>query len=80
MKKKQVSASEFTLTNQSDFDHHAVKEKKHCTTKSEQQFSWKYIVSRKKTAIYASTKNKTKNHNDYHAEKKIEKEKLIRTT
>ena len=30
----------------------------------------------KKTATYASTKNKTKNHNDYHAEKKIEKKKI----
>ena len=52
------------------------KKKKHCTTKSEQQFSWKYIVSRKKTAIYAPTDNKTKKQYDYHAEKEIKNEKI----
>ena len=64
--------------NQSDFDHHAIKEiKKHCDAKSTQQFS-SYIVSKKnKTAIYASTKNKTKNHYDYHAEKEIKNERII---
>ena len=65
-----------SITNQSDLDHHAVKEiNKDCTTKSVQQFSWKYIVPKNKTAIYASTKNKTKNHYDYHAEKENKNEK-----
>ena len=34
-------------------------------------------MPKNKTAIYASTKNKTKNHYDYHAEKEIKNEKII---
>ena len=37
----------------------------------------KHLRSAKKTAIYASTKNKTKNHYDYNAEKEIKNEKII---
>ena len=74
-KKTRVSASEFTLTNQSDFDHHAVKEKKLHYQKRATIFMKIYCLE-KKTANYASTKNKSKNHYDYHAEKEIKNEKI----
>ena len=70
--------SELSITYQSDFDHHAVKKiKKHCDAKSKRQFSCWLKVSKNNTAVYASTKNKTKNHYDYHAEKEIKNENNI---